>query len=131
MSTLTWGGATLDLGPDLFWEDEFSWAPVEQSSERTVTGALIISQAVKTGGRPITLRPEDDRSAWITREVLDQLRAWSAVPGREFVLTLRGQARSVVFSHDGGSGVEAEPVMHFSDVDPSDYYRPKLRFIEV
>lgn len=131
MTTLSWSGTTIELSPDLLWSDEFDWSPVEQSSERTVTGALIVSQAVKVGGRPITLRPEDDRSAWTTRAVLDQLSAWAAVPGREMVLTLRGQARAVVFNQEGSGPINAEPVMHFSDVQPDDHYRATFRFMEI
>lgn len=121
------------LHPDLKWSDEFSWAPVEQSAERTVTGALIVQVAARTGGRPITLEPEDDNSAWMRRSVVEQLRNWAAAPGQEMELTLRGTTRTVIFRHQDGAGLEAQPVVHFADADvsSSDFYRVTLRLMEI
>lgn len=129
--TLQYLTTTLNLDPDLLWEDEFNWHPVEQSAERTVTGALVVSTAARTGGRPITLRPEDDSSAWMPRSLVDALRAWAAVPGREMTLTLRGVSRTVIFRHQDGTALEAVPVVHFSDIGSNDWYRCTLRFQEV
>lgn len=128
--TLAYSGTTLELDPDLYWEDENNWHPVEQSTQRTVTGALIVSNASMTGGRPITLQPIDDESAWMPRSMLDTLRSWAAVAGREMTLTLRGQARTVVFRHSDGA-IEATPIFHFSDTSGTDWYRVVLRFLEV
>ena len=65
--TLSDGTTTLVLDPDLYWEDEFAWAAVEQSMTRGLTGRPIIQAALRHYGRPITLRPFDERSAWMTR----------------------------------------------------------------
>ncbi|MFN7817799.1 MAG: hypothetical protein ACK5OQ_16340 [Burkholderiales bacterium] len=132
MSTaISYSGTTIDLDPDLYWEDESSWHPVEQSVQRTVTGALIVSAATRTKGRPITLRPLDDTSAWMARTTLDTLRAWAAVPGREMTLTLRGTSYQVIFRHQDGAAIEAEPIVHYSDVFSTDYYKITLRFMEI
>lgn len=128
--TLAYAGTTLALDSDLFWEDENDWHPVEQSTQRTVTGALIVSNATITGGRPITLKPIDEESAWMSRASLDALRVWAAVAGREMTLTLRGQARTVVFRHSDGA-IEAAPIFHFSDASDTDWYRVVLRFLEI
>jgi hypothetical protein len=128
--TLQYQTTTLNLDPDLYWADENNWHPVEQSTQRTVTGAVIISNATRTGGRPITLQPYDDRSAWMSRSMLDTLRSWAAVAGREMTLTLRGQAYTVVFRHSE-TAIEADPIFHFSDTDASDWFRVTLRFLEV
>jgi hypothetical protein len=131
--TLSDGTTTVTLHPDLLWSDEFNWHPVEQSAQRTVTGALIVQVATRVAGRPITLEPEDDSSAWMLRSVVEQLRNWAAVPGQELELTLRGVARDVVFRHQDGAGLEAVPVVHFSDSDvaSSDWYRCTLRLMEI
>lgn len=129
--TLSDGIAPVSLSPDLFWTDEFNWDPVEQSSTRTVTGAQILQVATRVAGRPITLEPEDDSSAWMTRATVLQLRNWSAVPGKVLQLTLRGVTRSVVFRHQDGAGVEAKPVVHFSEMDTTDYYRVTVRLMEI
>ena len=129
--TLSDGTSTVTLNPDLFWSDESEWQPVEQRVERTLTGALIVSVATRTGGRPITLQPEDDASGWMTRNVVEQLRNWAAVPGKTLTLTLRSTTRSVIFRHHDGVAVDATPVVHFNDVDASDFYRCTVRLMEV
>ena len=124
-------GDSVDLPADLFWSDEFSWSPVEQSTERSVTGSLIVQTSERIGGRPITLQPEDDKSAWITRAELEQLQAWAAVPGLELELTLRGQVRTVLFRHHDGGALEAKPLIHYEDVQAADNYLATVRLMEI
>lgn len=129
--TLTYSGTTLTLDPDLYWADENDWHPVEQNVQRSITGALIVQTAQRSLGRPITLQPEDDGSAWMPYSTLDTLRSWAAVAGRQMSLTLRGVTRTVMFRHQDGAAVEASPVVHYSEVDGSDWYKITLRFFEV
>ncbi len=129
--TLTDGVNAISLDDDLYWSDENNWFPVEQSVERTVTGAMIVDVATRVGGRPITLQPETEDSAWMTYAVVEQLRNWAAVAGKTLTLTLRGVTRTVMFRHHDGSALDATPVVHFSDVDAADQYRVTLRFMEV
>lgn len=130
MIQLSDGTTTLTLHPDLYWSDENDWHPVEQTVQRTLTGALIVSTTQRVAGRPITLEPEDEESAWQTLEVLAQLRNWAAVPGQELTLTLRGVDRTVIFRHQDGTAVEAAPVLHRSDVQDDDFYRITVRLME-
>jgi hypothetical protein len=125
------GTTTVELNPDLLWADESEWQPVEQTVERTITGALIVNVATRTGGRPITLQPEDDVSGWISQATVEQLRNWAAVPGKTLTLTLRSSTKSVIFRHHDGVAVDATPVVHFSDVDAADWYRCTIRLMEV
>ena len=127
--TLTDGVTPIALPADLYWSDE-NWSPVEQTAQRTITGALVVSAAQRLSGRPITLQPEDDMSAWLTYPLLAQLRTWAATAGLVLTLTLRGVARPVLFRHQD-TAVEAAPVAHYSDVDAGDYYRATLRFMEI
>lgn len=129
--TLADNTLTVTLNADLYWTDENGWHPVQQSAERTITGALIVSVSSLVGGRPITLEPQDDSSGWMTRETVEQLRNWAAVPAKTMTLTIRGVPRTVMFRHQDGQAVDAEPVVHFSDVLPGDYYRCTLRLMEV
>lgn len=129
--TLTFSPTTLTLDPDLQWTDEHQWHPVEQTAQRTVTGALIVSTAERVGGRPITLTPNSDDSGWMPRALIDTLRSWAAVPGRQMTLTLRGVSRTVIFRHHDGVAVEASPVVFYSDEDGSDWYKATLRFMEI
>ena len=127
--TLSAGATTVTLDPDLLWADENNWHPVEQSIERTVTGAQIISAATRIGGRFITLQPEDDGSAWMPLATVDQLKAWAAIAGQQMTLTLRGAARAVIFRHP--EPMEAVPVVHYRDTQDGDWYRLTLRFLEI
>lgn len=129
--TLTVDTTTVTLNPDLFWEDENNWHPVEQTAERTLTGDLIVQVAERTAGRPITLRPEDDSSGATSLTNLEQLRNWAAVPGQVMTLTLRGVSRSVMFRHQDGSAIEARPWVHRSDVQAGDWYLATFRFMEM
>lgn len=124
--TLTRSNITLNLPEDLYWSDE-DWSPVEQSVETSLTGALIIQSAVKTNGRPLTLQPEDDSSAAMTRDTLTTLRNWAADPASQMTLTLRGQNYNVIFRHQD-KAIESRPFVHYSDVADSDFYFVTLRF---
>lgn len=128
--TLTVGGTTVPLPDDLYWADEFSWAPIEQTSERSITGALIVSTAARTGGRPITLQPIDDESAWMPLAVLEQLRTWAAIAGQQMTLSLRGINRTVIWRHEEAPAISASPIVHYSDTDPADRYVVSLKFLE-
>jgi hypothetical protein len=127
---LTVGATVLELPPDLYWEDEFGWHPVEQSAERTITGGLVLQYAARTTGRPITLRPYEQTCAWMPATTLQQLQTWAATPGVELELLLRGVTRTVVFRHQD-TAIEAEPVLHFDDLQPGDFYLATLRFMTV
>lgn len=131
--TLAYGGIELPLDSDLYWEDENQYSPVAQTVDVGLTGALIVQVDGDDArpGRPITLRPEDDDSAWMIRADLDTLNAWAAVPGAVLTLTLRGVTRSVMFRHQDKPAVDARPVVHYSDVQPGDFYLVTLKFMEV
>lgn len=123
---------TLTLNPDLYWSDENSWHPVQQSVERTITGAHVIQAAAMVKGRPITLEPMDDDAAWMTLAEVTTLRNWAAVPGKTMTLTLRGVAREVIFRHQDG-GFEARPVIQYRDGDQltTDFFLCTIRLMEI
>ena len=129
--SLTDGSTTVDLPDDLYWSDELAWTPVQQSVERSITGALIVQSGLRVGGRPITLQPfEAQQSSWISRAALQQLQSWAAQPELTLQLQLRGQLRSVMWRHQDGEPVQAQPVQHLSDVQPEDAYVATLRLME-
>lgn len=130
MITLSDGTTVVTLDPDLLWSDEDNWHPVQQSVERTLTGALDIQAQAMNSGRPITLEPEDDESAWMQSAVVMQLRNWAAVPLQQFILILRNETRNVIFRHQDG-GLEARPVVHYRDRAPTDFYRCVIRLMEI
>ena len=130
MITLSDGTTTLELNPDLRWSDEDNWHPVAQSVERTLTGALDIQVAALQAGRPVTLEPEDDGSAWMPSSSVAQLRNWAAVPGQQLLLTLRNVSRTVLFRHQDG-GLETRPVVHYRDRVAEDWFLVTVRLMEI
>lgn len=129
MNTLTYGATTLALPDDLAWPDEYTWRPVEQRSEYSITGSLIVEAALKAAGRPITLEAADT-AAWVTRSAVDQLAGWVAQAGITLTLVFRGGTYSVIFDHQQGA-MDAAPLVDYSDPIAADHYIVKLRFIEV
>jgi hypothetical protein len=130
MITLSDGSITLELHPDLYWSDELSWAPVSQNVERTITGALDIQASTLSGGRPITLEPEDDSAAWMPYASVVQLQAWAAIAGQQLTLTLPDGAHTVVFRHQDGA-LSARPVVQLRDRLASDFYLCVIRLMEI
>lgn len=132
--TLAANGNTLTLDPDLSWTDEFDWHAIEETATRSITGGLIIDQGIRLTGRPITLAPPDDKSAWMPRATLTQLQAWEAIPELSLVLTLRNTPRNVKFRRHDGAPLSAKPVEFVADPLPGqfgDWYLATLRLLEI
>lgn len=130
--TLTADATVLTLAEDLRWTDEAEWSPVEQSVERSITGALILSLADRgSAGRPITLAPPDENSAWMPRSALEQLMAWAAIPGRQMTLSIRGATRAVVFRHQDQPVLQAEPVVFYADPAGADPHLITIKLMQV
>jgi hypothetical protein len=129
--TLTYNGTTATLSDRLQWTDEFDWSPVEQSTEYSTDGALIVDVGLKLAGRPITLEGTDT-AAWISRAACATLQAWAALPGIELTLVVRGVARTVMFDH-ARKGFSAQPVWKLLDgeITPELLYLPTFRFLEL
>ena len=114
---ITLGAITLPA--TLVWEDEFSWTPVEQSSEYSLTGALILQTATKLAGRTITLVGQSDgldHTAWISRANLIILKTALDVAGATFTLTLH-DARTFTVSANGP--VKATPLPAYKSMLPA------------
>jgi len=122
---------TLDaitLPADLIWSDEYAHTPVKQSVSTAVDGTLIVEAAAQTKGRPITLQGGRD-FAWIDRATLEAVRAKQYQAALQMTLTVRGTAYQVLFMQPGG--VDAQPIIDYSNPDSSDVYAVTLKFFEV
>lgn len=124
-------GADVDLGGEqLEWTDEFAWSVVEQSQERSLSGALIVQEGVKLYGRPITLASND--GAWFRRSVVQQLETLRDEAGRVMLLELpSGAQHYVIFNRVDGNPLDAAAL--FRRVAPSGdaLYQITLRLITV
>jgi hypothetical protein len=115
----------LQLPDDLFWHDEFSWSAVRQSSDLTLTGALIVEEAAQQAGRPITLI-----DGWASRAVVEQLYLLVQQPGQVHTLVMGGQTYTVMFRHSEGA-LTATPLLPVTDPAPTDPYLITLRLMVV
>ena len=132
--TLARGLEVITLPPDLLWEDEFAWSPVSQSTERSITGALLVDVGTRQDGRPITLTGTE-RHAWLQRTEVQALRVWLALPEQVFALTINGAVFDVLFDHGTDETSRAfvvAPLIDYSDPQGHHYYcSVTLRFITV
>lgn len=118
----------LALPTGLIWRDEFDWSPVESTQTYTLTGALIIEQASKQAGRPVSLSADDDMN-WAARSKVDQLRQLAGIVGRKFRLSIGVQTIDVIF--DQAKPIVARPVKNIPQHDADDWFHVALNFIEV
>lgn len=123
---ITLGAVTLP--GDLRWADEFAWSPLVQQTEYSLTGALIVQEAVKQAGRPITLEAKQE-GLWVTRATVLELRALAETPGWSGTLTLHdGRTFTVCFREDR---ISAEPVRHIAPLESGDAYTMTLKLMTV
>lgn len=120
-----------DLGGDqLEWTDEFDWDSVAQEQERSLTGALMISEGVKLYGRPITLASND--AAWFTLATVRELEDLRDQLGIVMLLTLpTGATHYVTWNRPAGAPVEAKPLFRKVNPDADWLYQLTLRLITV
>lgn len=128
-TTLTVGVTAVTLPFDMQWPDEFAWYPVEQATQRTLTGALVVDVRARVNGRPVTLAPADDKASWMPRASVVQLQAWASEPGQVMTLSLRGVNYQVMWRHHEAPALSATPVAGYDDVDSADWYRATLKLM--
>ena len=113
----------------MVWVDEFDWVPVERAMTYSVTGALLIDEAPRSAGRPITLVGEVD-AGWVGRGVVVQLHALASATDATYTLTLAdGRTFTVKFAPE--SPFEAKPVGRPELPTATNPYYATLRLIEV
>ena len=124
---ITLGAVTLP--PYLLWQDELSWAKVEQGAEYLLSGSLEIQTGVKLAGRPITLVGEQNRG-WIVRSTLLALLALTETP-QVLTLDYHGREFQVRFRFGDGA-VSATPiVVRIPPRETDKYNNLIIRLLEV
>lgn len=134
-TTLTRGATTINLPEDIQWVDEFLPWKVQQVTEYSLTGALIVHESAKLAGRPITLQSGSD-FAWVTRETVDALRALEEVAGAaNMTLSIptypTGTRDFTVRFRRDQAPIEAAQLKHRTPPAPTDYYSLVLRLMQV
>lgn len=109
------------------WTNEFSYRGVEQKTQYSITGAILIESAAIQLGRRIELKG-GETYGWMPREDVQAICALANLAGEEMVLVFRGQIFTVVFDHEAGA-LESTPIVPYEDPDVADFYYMTLRFI--
>jgi hypothetical protein len=121
--------AGIEIPEDVWWPDEFAWTPIEQATTRSLTGARIVQQGIKQGGRPITLT-SNERGGWVSRGTVLALQAQRTAADPSLLLTL-ADGRTYTVAHDLEREFEATPNRPVADMTPATAYRITLPLIEV
>ena len=122
---------TITLPDDLLWINEFEWNPVEQTTERSLTGALLVQEGQVTYGRPIVLSGGSE-AGWVSRLAVKNLFALSKAANKTMTLTLPDSRQfTVIFDRSNGAPVEAQQVLPFAYPEDSDQYLLTLRLLTV
>ena len=125
---------TVTLPPGCVWRDEFTWTPVTQATAYSLTGALLVEQAEKQAGRPITLVGGKD-FAWLTRAEVASLKA--LLDAREEMTLTLHDARTFTVLPAGDAPLTVSPLPRVKDSGPANpsagawYVLESLQLIEV
>ncbi len=104
---------------------------MQQDTEYTLGGGLVVDQGIKLAGRPILLEGEET-NAWITRAQCDAIKSLDAMADIVMTLVLRGEAHQVIFDRANG-GFNARPIWRLLDGEITSelFYLPTFRFLTV
>lgn len=123
-------GATLELPFDLYPVDEFGWSSVVSNQAYALDGTLIVEQATRKAGKPITLQASDDMGA-IPRQILETLTAWANTQGLKLWYQREGKTNVSVSFDNSKPPIEAKPLKGFNSPSPTDLFNVVLYLIEV
>lgn len=115
----------LELPQNLYWQNEFGHKPVAQSSDRTVSGGVVVESIALSYGQRIILM-----GAWATRLEMLALKAIEATNAKMIFTDGLGQTYSVVFDIDAG-GVQGELVLPEDQPKDDTLYELKIHLLTV
>jgi len=121
---------SLELDDQFEWADEFEWSAVEQESERSLGGQLLVQGGHKIYGRPITLA--SNGGVWTTLGTVRALEILRDQFGRVMPLTLPdGRTFSVIFNHEAGAPLQCAPIERQVNPQPTALYEITIRLLTV
>lgn len=127
-------GSPVTLPDGLRWRDEFDWSPIAQSRAYSLSGALIVEEAARQAGQPMTLLGGLN-FAWLTRQALLALHTALAAEGAAQIELHDGRRFSVIPDRADPGPLSAAAVPVVRDSGPADpgpdarYYIDELRLL--
>lgn len=122
----------VDLGQDVYWQDEYDWTPHAQTVRKAVDGALVVERLPSyADGQPLTVF-----CSWVPKTVVDAVIVLrDKLNPTVMTLTLAdGRIYDVLFRHQDGPPISVVPIVerpdYINQVSP-DYYDLTIRLFEV
>jgi hypothetical protein len=111
---------------NMVWTNQFKWNALEQTTDRGLTGSLIVQQGIKQYGRPIILS-----KSWLNKSVLEALQTKEAEANLTMTLTLdNGTEYTVIFDRES-TAIEATQVFDQSNPNDDCKYETTIRLLTV
>lgn len=110
------------------WIDENDWTPVGQSEEIDIHGGLVVEYvSPPADGRPVTLH-----LGWITKIVLDQLKALRDAETQDIMpLELPdGRTMNVLWRHTNAKPIDAIPIQDYTISADDDFFDTTLSLLQ-
>lgn len=120
------------LSDGMLYVDEHDWSPIVGNAQRTLSGAMVVQEFIRKGGRPMTLKSLPNRG-WLRRHTLNALKAVRDTGGEYQLHYLAdGTVKQVAVVFDSTqSAITATPVEDKPSPNLNDYFAVELRFLEI
>lgn len=120
------------LSDGMLYEQEHDWSPVVGQATRTLSGAIVLQEHRRVGGRPVTLKSLPNHG-WLKRQVLNQLRDARDKSGEYWLYYLAdGESKRLKVVFDSTQkAIVSSPVAGKPSPHLNDYFAVELRFLEV
>ena len=120
---------TITLPNALEWVNEFDWSSIEQATDRTNGGALVVHERTLTKGRPIEL--VGGEQVWVNRSVIESLYAFLNTADKQMTLTMPDNSTHTVIFDRSQQPLVARPVWRKNIQENTDKYTLTLRFLVI
>ena len=106
------------LPDDTIWVDQFKWNKIDRNFQRSIAGNVLIQNATKYSGRPLTLN-----LGWISRATLISLETLRDNPAAPtFTVVLIDEASfTCCFNPGTDEPIQVVPIVERPEYIPSDY----------
>lgn len=129
MSTITLGGT--QLSGSLQWTDRYNFSSIAQTTERTLSGNLVIFNASLVSGMPITLEATQD-TGWFTGAMVTAIRTMADTLNGTFALDWhQEESYNVKFMHDDPPAIQFTPLVGKVPQTGTDYFTGTIKLFTV
>ena len=112
---------------NLVWIDQFTYSPIAQETDRSITGGLIVQGGEKKYGRPITLS-----KSWLSKSTLASLKTLESEAKKTMTLVMDDASEySVIFNRSAGAAITATPLFDHTNAPDDWQYSVTIKLFTV